>query len=258
MPAQRQQLLRHDLGWQLAQPHRGQLQGQRQPIQRHTQRRQRQEIVIGQLERRVGRTHPRQQQLHGRRLSPGRGIGRLAQVGRGQRRQRPFLLAVQIQRHAAGAKQLQMGRPAEPIGEEGRAFQHVLAVIDHQQQAARGQVGFDGLPGDWPAEGVMPNVRRTTTGTSPAAATSARGTKATPSAKQGMAWFATSRASRLLPIPGAPTIVRRRALSSKASRSATSPARPISGSSGVGGRCAGAAGATMVSLVSWTRAHVCG
>ena len=44
-----------------------------------------------------------------------------------------------------------------------------------------------------------------------------------------------------------------RAVSSNASRSATSAARPINGSSGAGGRCAGSAGARIVSLVTSSR-----
>jgi len=55
------------------------------------------------------------------------------------------LLAVQVQGNAAGAEQLQVRRSAQPFGEQWDDLQDVLAVVDHQQQAARRQIGFDGL-----------------------------------------------------------------------------------------------------------------
>ena len=177
VPAQRQQLLHHDLRRQLAQPHRGQLQGQRQPIQRHTQRRQRQEIVGGQREGRVGRTHPAPAAIAWPASVPRsqhRAAG--ARSGAGSGRQRPFLLAVQIQRHAAGAKQLQVGRPGSANRRRGACSP---GRARSYPAPAAGGAGPDRprwpASADWPAEGVRPSVRRTAYGTSPAAATSARG-----------------------------------------------------------------------------------
>ena len=57
------------------------------------------------------------------------------------------MLAVDIQRHAAGTQQLQPGRLRQPIGEQRCALQDMLAVVDDQEQPAGRQVGRDGCFG---------------------------------------------------------------------------------------------------------------
>ncbi len=66
MAAQGQKLLYQLLRRQLAQAHGGQFQRQRQPVESDAQRGQRQQVVVGQGEGRIGRGGPGQQQLQRR------------------------------------------------------------------------------------------------------------------------------------------------------------------------------------------------
>ncbi len=49
------------------------------------------------------------------------------------------MLAIEVERDAAGAQQLQAGRAGQPAGEERRAVEQMLAVVEDEQQPARAQ-----------------------------------------------------------------------------------------------------------------------
>ena len=60
------------------------------------------------------------------------------------------MLTVEVERDAAGAEQLQVGGMGQPIGEEGRGFEQVLAVVEDEQQPARAQGIAQGVGRGYP------------------------------------------------------------------------------------------------------------
>ena len=60
-------------------------------------------------------------------------------IGQGQRRHGNLVLAGEAQRGAAGGQHRQARAGGEEVGEEGRRGEHLLAVVDHEQQVAVAQ-----------------------------------------------------------------------------------------------------------------------
>ncbi len=71
----------------------------------------------------------------------------MLQVGHGQRWYGEFVFALQVQHRPAGHQDLQPGTGREEFGEQGRGLQHLLEVIQEQQQLFVPQEGFELVDG---------------------------------------------------------------------------------------------------------------
>ncbi|MFD0477099.1 hypothetical protein ACFQ0B_59505 [Nonomuraea thailandensis] len=116
-------------GGQLAQPGRGQLDGQRQPFQAAAQPGQVGAVAVGDGEAGQGAGGPVGQQRH--RVLPAAAAG----VGDGERVDDQYLLVGHAERAAAGGQDRQPGRGQEQVaGRGGALVDQVLAGVEHEQE----------------------------------------------------------------------------------------------------------------------------
>ncbi len=126
-------------------PGRGHLQGQRDAVQPAAELRDRLGVPGVEGEPPGGRGRPRHEQPD--RVGP-RHRGRVRPVREFQRRHTPEGLAGDVQRLAAGRQDPQPGRgPQQHLGQLGGLVDHVLAVVEHQQQPPVAQRVHEPLPG---------------------------------------------------------------------------------------------------------------
>ena len=123
------------------QPRRGQLDGQRQPLQPAADPGHRRHVRLGHREPRHHLRRPLGEQPHRREPRQLRQCELLPGVGCSQRRDRQHHLAVDNQRFPAGGQHPQPGRrPQQQVGQLGGRVHQVLAVIQNQQQLPPGQI----------------------------------------------------------------------------------------------------------------------
>ena len=135
---------RQGLRRQQPDPGRGQLDGQRQPVQPAADLRDRRRVAAGQLEARVRGVRPLGEQAH-RGVAPqlfgvrGRAGGRDR-----QRRHRELVLAGQPQHRPAGHQHHQARSGRQQPGQQRSRPQHLLEIVQRQQQPPGPQVRTPG------------------------------------------------------------------------------------------------------------------
>ena len=126
---------------EVADPRRGQLDGQRQPVQAGADRRHGGGVGRGQHEGGVGGARPRHEQLDSG-VRGWLGGERWPDRGRvGQRGDREVVLAGEAQDNAAGDQRREAGARGQQGGEGGAGGHDVLEVVEDQQRPALPQVG---------------------------------------------------------------------------------------------------------------------
>ena len=116
--------------------HRGELDGQREPVQVMTDRGHRGGVLIGEREIGSGGLRPLDEQGHRRHRGESRRGWLDDRVGHGQRQDRKLLLPAQAQGGAAGHQHLEHGTAGQQLGDLRARAQHVLEVVEHEQQPA--------------------------------------------------------------------------------------------------------------------------
>ena len=123
---------------------RGQLDRQRQPVQAGADLGDRRGVVVGDLESRLDRERPLDEQPD--RLVLRHTLGGRARIGEHQRRHRHLLLARDAKRAARRRDHLQARAGADQIGDQRRGGQHLLEVVHHQQRLPIAQVLHQPVP----------------------------------------------------------------------------------------------------------------
>jgi hypothetical protein len=138
---------------------RGQLQSQRDALQRLAQPRDRGVVVGGQPEARDGRGRPVQEQ--GDRVVAGECLrrGQLVRVRNRQRGHGQDVLAGDAQRLSAGGQHVQLrARAQQLVDQDGAGIDQVLAVVQDEQQVPAGEVVGQG--GQAPVAGLLAQSQR--------------------------------------------------------------------------------------------------
>ena len=192
---------------QRSQPGRGELQGQRDPVQAHADRRHRRGVGVIEGEALPVHGGALGEQLH--RLERGQPAGGGEIGGRdGQRRNPEDVLSADAQRFPARDQQIRPRAGSQQgVGQLGGRAEHVLGVVeDHQQVAVADRVdqGVEHGPSRLLADTEHGGHGA---GTSSGSATGASSTSHTPSPAPSSTSAATCSASRDLPIPPGPVIV---------------------------------------------------
>ena len=103
------------------------------------------------------------------------------------------------------------GQAASSAGDPRRRLDHLLEVVEHQQEPAFAERGGERLgPGGMPGASRTPSAWAIAGRTRAGSRSGARSTKTTPSGNAGAAARAASIASRVLPTPPGPVSVTRR------------------------------------------------
>ena len=158
-------------------------------------------------------------------------------VGARQRRNDETLLGVDAQKCAAGDDDAQLLHPGEELADERRRFDDLLEVVEDEQELEP--------PRSCSASGrstSRPSDVAIAAGTRSGSTTVSSDTNAAPFASEPPSLWASSSASRVLPMPPGPVSVRSLQPERKASApSSSSRSRPTSGVAGCGSRTASAA-----------------
>ena len=128
------------LGRQQGNARRCELEGKRQPVETGADRDYRGGVVRRRLEGRAHRSSPRHEQLDGwrphERVDVGRSIGRRERQGV----HRHHALGGEADGLAAGDEQRHPGRVAEEVGEIACCVEHLLEVVEHEQDALLAEI----------------------------------------------------------------------------------------------------------------------
>ena len=140
-------LLQEILGGERPAAGGGQLDRQRQAVQRHAEPRHRQRILRIQAEAQIHGAGTLCKELHGGDLRKFGRWGQVRQAGQSQGRHRHLVFAIEVQRHAARGEDLELRRDLEPGRDLRRGRQQVLEIVQDQQQGMGGQVPAHGFGG---------------------------------------------------------------------------------------------------------------
>jgi hypothetical protein len=142
-------------------------------------------------------------------------------------RDRPHLFPGHSDRLAAGGEHAQCRTRDQQRRRQARArLGHMLAVIEHEQDAFSRECGMIDSLTDLVGCSKMPRRVATALATKPASVSSANCTTQTPSLTLARSWSAAAIAKRVLPMPPGPTSVTSRFWASDTPSSWSSSSRP--------------------------------
>ena len=113
-----------------------QFDGQRQPLQTGADRRHGVRISCGQLKIGLDGSSSLQEKRHGRHLRQVLACRKLWEIGDGQGGHGEFVFSRQMQGSAAGDQYVQVGAGSKQDGECCRGSDHLLEVVQQQEQVA--------------------------------------------------------------------------------------------------------------------------
>jgi hypothetical protein len=129
---------------QQADPRRRQLDGERQPVETGTDGGHRRRVRLGEAEvrpRRPGALREQADRFVPRQILRRRqAAGALWAVRQRKRRHRKGMLAIQVQNRPARDEQAETGRGGEQVADQRRGRQHLLEVVEDQQQVPIAEV----------------------------------------------------------------------------------------------------------------------